>query len=255
MKPILYYNNAFARAEVLSGTQTDSANPVRRVGDSDLTLKHYLFSSGVVGDPGSGIVHATLAAAETRTHFVQPRATAVSGFTVKVYSSDVGGGNTVQHMENVLASSDSFVQVLSGVGTARRCWWVEYGTAAGGLGAANLYEVMLADKLEMPRSALIGTARAIQQNYQKMPVPGSASFKLRLGDDYRRVAYQFTVTSGEVVSIQTFLGINDGGEPFWFTDDLGSSYWAEMAAAQQDFDDQAGLYNYTMAVNEVPLEQ
>jgi hypothetical protein len=189
-------------------------------------------------------------------HFVQARATAVSGFTVKVFSSDVGGGNQAQHMERVLSGDDSFSETLSGADTLRRCWWVEYGAAVSGLGACNLYELMLADKLTLPKSPEIGVARTRQQNYQQMAVPGAASFKLRLGEDYRKVAYSFQLVSGaEVTAVETFLQVNDGGEPFWMVDDLGSSYWAELQASSHAFDDQAGVYAFNVAISEVPLEQ
>ena len=251
--PLIYYNNRFSTAAELSGTESSSSNPVRRVGDGDRTLKYYLFGSP--GTPVSGTVHATLPIATLPTHFVQARATTVSGYTVKVFSSDVGGGNEAQHLETVLSGSDSFVESLSGVSIPRRVWWVEYGTDDSGLGACNLYELMLADQLELPR-AQVGVARTLQQNFQQMQIPGAASFKLRLGDDYRVVAYSYSLVSGtELDSMETFLQVNDGGEPFWLIDDHGAGYWAELQASSHNFDDQAGVSMFSLAINEIPLEQ
>lgn len=252
--PKIYYNNRFAAADVLSGSEASDGNPVRRVADGDLSLKYYLFDSP--GDPVSGTVHATMAAATLPTYFVQARATAVSGYTIKVFSSDYGGGNQAQHLETTLSGDDSFVEVLSGADTARRCWWVEYSTEVSGLGACNLYEVMLADQLELPRSPEVGVTRTTVQNYQQMAIPGAASFKLRLGEDYRKVGYSLYLVSGtEVDDVETFLQTNDGGEPFWFVNDLGSEYWAELQGPAHEFDDQAGVYGYGLVINEVPLEQ
>lgn len=252
--PLVYYNNRLAAADTLSGSETSDGNPVRRVADGDLTLKYYLFDSP--GDPVSGTVHATLSTATLPTHFVQARATAVSGYTVKVFSSDVGGGNEAQHLEQALSGDDSFVVALSGADTARRCWWIEYSTEVSGLGACNLYEVMLADELALPRPPEAGVSRTIVQNYRQMEVPGAASFKLRLGEDYRRVGYSLYLVSGsEVSGVETFLQTNDGGEPFWFVDDLGSEYWAELQGPAHAFDDRAGIYGYGLVINEVPLEQ
>lgn len=254
MIPRIYHNNRFASAETLSGSESSASNPVRRVGDGDRTLKYYLF--GTPGTPVSGEVHATMAAATLPTHFVQARATAVSGYTVKVFSSDVGGGNQAQHMETVLSGDDSFVETLSGASTPRRCWWVEYSTTVSGLGECNLYELMLADSYELPRSPEIGVGRTIVQNYQQMDVPGAASFKLRMGEDYRSVAYSMYLVSGsEVSNMESFLRTNDGGEPFWFVDDLGEGYWAELQAPTHGFNDQAGVYTFSLAINEIPLEQ
>ena len=253
MIPTIYYDNLFARVETLHGSQADADNPVRRVADGDLALRYYLFDAP--GSPASGVVSGTLADADTRGYYVQARATSVSGFTVRVYSSDVGGGNQAQHLERVLSGDESFVATLSGVGTARRVWWVEYGTNVSGLGICNLYEIMLARQMVFPRGASVGVARSTQQNYQRMDVPGAASFKLRLGEDYRRVTYNFAATSGEVAGVTTFLQTNDGGEPFWLVDDLGAGYWAELAESAHDFDDQAGIYLFGVGINEVPLEQ
>lgn len=252
--PRIYYNNRLSAAEVLSGTESSASNPVRRVGDGDRTLKYYLFGSP--GSPGSGIVHATMSTATLPTHFVQARATAVSGFTVKVFSSDVGGSNQAQHLETVLSGDTSFVEALSGVSTARRCWWVEYGTNDSGLGACNLYELMLADQLTFPRGPEVGVARTLQQNFQQMQVPGAASFKLRLGEDYRAVAYSYNLVSGsELTGMETFLQTNDGGEPFWLIDDHGAGYWAELGGNSHNFDDQAGISMFSLTINEIPLEQ
>ena len=203
-----------------------------------------------------GVYGVSRATATLPTHFVQARATAVSGYTVKDFSSDVGGGNQAQHLETVLSGESSFVEGLSGVSTPRRCWWVEYGTEDSGLGACNLYELMLADQLTLPRGPEIGVARTLQQNFQQMQVPGSASFKLRLGDDFRMVAYSYNLVSGsELASMETFLQTNDGGEPFWLIDDHGEGYWAELQANSHGFDDQAGVSAFNLAINEIPLEQ
>ena len=252
--PRIYYNNRFSAAAELSGSETSSDNPVRRIGDGDRTLKYYLFGSP--GTPVSGTVHATMSTATLPTHFVQARATTVSGYTVKVFSSDVGGGNEAQHLETVLSGDTPFVEALSGVSTARRVWWVEYGTEDSGLGACNLYELMLADQLEMPRGPEVGVARTLQQNFQQLQIPGAASFKLRLGDDYRVVAYSYNLVSGtELDSVETCLQVNDGGEPFWLIDDHGTGSWAELQASSHNFDDQAGVSMFSLAINEIPLEQ
>jgi len=254
MTPTIYYHNLLALG-VLSGTNTDEAYPVRRVADADLTLPWPIIS-GVGAQPGviSGEATVTLASGATRDSFVLAEGAGLSGFTIRVYSHDVDGGNLALHGDFPRASDLPFVSGLSGVTTPRRVWAVAVSGSTSGLAIPSISEMMLATRLDFPRRPQIGVNRATIHQASRIEIPGGAPFKFRLGDQLHRVDYSMIVEESALSGFETFLDVNDGGEFFWFADDLGDEYWAEVPTAEHTFDDQAGVYLFQLLVQEVPNE-
>lgn len=250
--PIIYYGNLYTEG-TLSGSSSDDANPVRRVGDSDRTLKYTLLDS-VGPDVTSGRVDVTLGSAATRDYLVMARGAALSGWTLNVQSEDIGGGNNASHGSQAMVDDSSFVLALSGTSTSRRVWRTELVSVSGITSSPDLYEIMLAKRFVFPQPPVVGVGRYRIQNYQRLDIPGGAPFKLRLGEDYQQLDYQLTIPQTEASGLDSFLQENDGGEPFWFTSDKSESFWAEMVEPQISFDDQAGVYTVVLKIREIPLE-
>ncbi len=250
--PRIHYHNLFPLG-VMSGSNTDEAYPVRRVADADLTLP-WPIVSGVPTGVVEGAFETTLASGATRDVFVLAKGTGLSGFTFRVYSEDFGGGNNAQHAEATAVANTPFVLVLSGASTPRRVWRVTISGATSGIGVPIIYEAMLATILDFPRRPLIGVARTTVHQVSRIEIPGAAPFRFRLGDELKRTVYQMTVEETALSGYQTFLDVNDGGEPFWFHDDLGNAYWAECPGAEYEFDDQAGVYAYEKTIQQVTDE-
>jgi len=251
--PQFYYANLLAGG-TLSGTSSDEANPVRRVSDSDRTLKYSLLDS-VGPDVTTGQVDVTLATAATRDYFVMVSGYALSGWTLSVESEDTDGGNNATHGSQVLSGDEPFILALSGTSTPRRVWRVKMVSVSGITTSPDLYEMMLAKQYVLPSGyrPQIGVQRSTVQNYQTLRIPGSAPFKFRLGQDFEQVTYQLVTPSGQVAGFKSFTQENDGGEPFWHVDDLGRAYWAEMRTPEIQYDDQAGVYFFNVPVQEIPL--
>ncbi len=253
--PKFYYSNNFARG-TLSGTSSDETNPVRRVSDSDRTLRYTLLDS-VGPDVTTGMVDVTLATADnTRTHFVMVSGFALSGWTLDVESEDTDGSNNANHQSYAMSGDEPFVLTLSGISTARRRWRARLTSVSGITDSPYIYEMMLAKEYTFPSDfrPVIGVARSTVHNYQRLDVPGAAPFKFRLGEDFERVAYTLAMPESSVSGFNNFLRENDGGEPFWHIDDKGRGYWAELVSLEQAYDDQAGFFTFVVAVQEIPLE-
>jgi len=253
--PTFYYSNAFA-AGTLSGTSSDEANPVRRVSDSDRTLRYTLLDS-VGPDVTTGMVDVTLAtASKAYTHFVMVSGYALSGWTLDVESEDTDGGNNANHQSYAMSGDEPFVLALSGLTTARRVWRARMTSTSGITDSPYIYEMMLAKQYTFPSGfkPVIGVQRTTIHNYQRLNVPGAAPFKFRLGADYERVSYSLVMPVTEVSGFISFIQENDGGEPFWHVDDKSRGYWAELRDMQVNFDDQAGIYSFSITVQEIPLE-
>lgn len=248
--PTIYYANLLASG-TLSGTNTDSAFPVRRVADDDTSLPYPLISGTEAGIL-SGEVRTTLGTGTTRTHFVMARGDNLSGHQIEIISEDVGGGSSVVHATTTPTDDSSFVLALSGVVSDRRVWRVVTSGTASGLATPRFFEVMLAKQITLPRRPSIGVGREVVHQVQRLEIPGAAPFKFRLGDDLRSVVYQVTAEDSLVSGYTAFLRENDAGSPVWFTDDKGVSYWAELPAVRFPFNDQAGVNDFSVRVDEVP---
>lgn len=252
MTPVIYWGNLFRRG-TLSGTNTDEAFPVRRVGDDDLTLR-YPIVSGTVSGLVSGEVSTTLASGVTPDAFVMARGQSLSGIVFEVISQDVGGANAASHGTFTASGDDPFVLELSGVSTARRQWRVTLSGTVSGATVPDLFEIILADKLTFPRDPQIGVSRTTAHQVSRIPIPGGAPFKLRLGTRLRQTSYSMVVEDPLVSGVKNFLNENDGGQNFWHVDDKGGSYFAEMLGPDFVFDDQAGVNFFALTVRELRAE-
>ncbi len=252
MIPVIHFSNLLALG-VLSGTNTDEAFPVRRIADSDVSLP-WPVVSGTVSGVLQGEAKLTLGDAATREAFVLVKGTSLSGHVFRIISEDVNGSNSAQHAEVSPVSDTPFVVTLSGAATARRVWRVTVSGTVSGLATPVIYEAMLAKVLPFPNRPIAGVDRSVIQQTQRIAIPGGAPFRIRYGEELNRVSFNLVVPEDEVRPFIDFLRENDGGEPFWFADDLGESYWAEMPEPEYTFDDQAGLYNFPCLVQEIPDE-
>lgn len=252
--PRIYYHNLFPLG-VMSGTNTDEAFPVRRVADADLTLPWPVISGTEAGTIEAE-ARTTLASGETREAFVLVKGEGLSGFVFRVISEDVGGGNSAQHAEATAAGDTPFVLILSGVSTPRRVWRVTISGVTSGLATPTISEMMLASILDFPRRPIVGVQRVTVHQTGRVEIPGGAPFRIRFGQELKRTTYQLVAEEDRFLlsGFQTFLETNDGGEPFWFVDDLGDSYWAECPGTEYEFDDQAGVYTLGLTVQQVTDE-
>lgn len=252
--PSIYYHNLLGLG-VLSGTNTDEAYPVRRVADADLTLPWPVISgTGIVSGFVTGEVSVTLASGATRDSFVLVKSTGLSGFVLRVFSENVGGGSSAQHGTFALGSDTPFAAALSGVSTARRVWRVTISGATSGLSIPSISEMMLATRLDFPRRPIVGVNRTSIWQASRIEIPGGAPFRFRMGNQLRRAEYTLNVEQDLISGFETFLDVNDGGEFFWFADDRDASYWAETPITEHGFDDQAGVFLFKILVQEVPNE-
>ena len=250
--PSIYYSNLLALG-VLSGTNDDLAYPVRRVADADISLPWPVIS-GTSLTTIQAEVNVTVPVADTRDAFVLPKGEGLSGFTFSVQSEDVGGGNNAFHGSYTATDDEPILLQLTGVTTPRRVWRVLVSGVTSGIGTPIVYEAMLATRLDFPRRPAIGVERTIIQQTQRLPIPGGAPFRFRLGQELNRVKYALEVQESLVSGFENFVRENDGGEPFWFVDDQDESYWAEAPESEFVFDDQAGVYFFPILIQEIPDE-
>lgn len=249
MRPAFYYNDRF-RLGTLFGSAASTINPVRRVADGSITVGYV----PTTGDPPSGTVLVILDTADYPTHFVIPRANALSGYRFILQKADVGGGNLVTVLDESLTSGTTAILALSGDTTPRRVW----GLTVSGLAGADLlrvFELGLMDKQLMPRSNSVGVKRSNIRQYGRIDIPGSEPFTIGQGPKRRADAYAFVVVSGaEEVGVQAFIDGIDRGQHFMHTNDRGVSYWAEIVSKDIALDDTAGVNNWNVVVQEVATD-
>lgn len=249
MIPRFYYNDRF-RLGVLSGSESTTLNPVRRVADGSITLP-YAATSGVTP---SGIVLVTLASADDPTHFIVARASILSGYTFKLEKEDVGGGNNETVLNETLTSGINAILTISGSATKRKVWRLTV-MAASGATPIKIFEMGLMDKELMPRSNEVGVTRTDMLQFTRTEIPGSEPFTVGDGPSRIRTNYSFVVISGaEVTGVRNFILGVSRGEHFMHTDDLGRSYWSEMPGKDVPMNDEAGLYRWSVTVQEVATD-
>lgn len=249
MRPRFYYNDRF-RLGTLSGSATTALNPVRRIADGSITLP-YTVTSGVTP---SGVVQVTLASADAPPYFVVARANLLSGYTFVLEKEDVGGGNNETVLNETLTSGTNVILAISG-STTKRAVWRLTATAASGATALKVFEMGLMDRELMPRSNEVGVARTDARQFRRTDIPGGEPFVVGAGPSRRRTNYNFTVISGsEVNGVRDFILGVGRGEHFMHTDDLGRSYWCEMAATDVPMGDEAGVYRWSVTVQEVATD-
>lgn len=249
MVPKFYYNDRF-RLGTLSGSNATGLNPVERVSDGFMGMA-YAATSGVTP---SGIVQVTLTEADVPHSLVIAKASMLSGYRLILESEDVGGGNNAVRVDEtvpVVTGITSVVYAISGGSAARRVWRLTM-SGVSGQSPLQLYEGMLADLQDMPRSNSVGVTRTRVRQFTRTPVPGGQAFVVRDGPRLRRTRYSFVVVSGsEVTGLEQFVDGIDGGEAFFHIDDRGAQYMAELLTPDQVFDDSAGTFSVDMTVQEV----
>lgn len=246
-RPVIYYDNLFSIG-TLSGEHSTTDNPVRQVGDGSINLDYQVTS----GTTPTGFFQVTLPTAQAPDALVFARAELVSGHRIILESEDVGGGNNATILDFTLTSGvDRLVSGITGA-TARRVWRLTISGVQAGLSQAQVHEAMLATKLELPRSPIVGVERARMRQFTRVPVPGGQPFVKRDGPRLRRTGYTFALTSGTQVSdVETFVDAVDGGQAFFLVDDLQQSYFAELLGTDVGFDDQAGEFGLQLTFLEV----
>ncbi len=251
MRPKFYYNDRF-RLGPLSGSTMADDNPVARIADGDVGL-YYLVTSG---DPPVGVLQLTMPSGDPvgPTHLVIGKASNLNGYRLTLVSEDVDGGNQNNRVLVDLAT-DTYNYVVEVIGPAwspRSVWRLTISGLTSGMEPAKLYEAMLADEQEMPRSNEVGVERTRVRQFTRIPVPGGTPFTKRDGPRLRRTGYSFKVLDGaEVAAMEAFVDAIEGGEFFFHIDDRAEQYMAELAGPGQVFSDTAGVYSINMTVQEV----
>ncbi len=119
-------------------------------------------------------------------------------------------------------------------------------------GHPQMFELGMFEELRFPRDHQVGVERTTILRRTRLTPPGVSPITLREGDDLRQTAYELVTTRAETVSgVQAFLEQNDAGTPFLFRDDRGALYWAEMPEPAEVFQDNAGVYTYTLTIREI----
>ncbi len=250
MRPKFYHNDRF-RLGTLSGSTNSPTNPMARACDGDVGLYYVLTS----GSPPFGRLEVELPTTEIPYALVISKAAQLSGCQILLESTTLARATWATRVNELASGAVSEVFVVSGdSGLARHVWRLTVSgvTVSGQL---QLYEAMLADLQEMPRSNEVGVERTRVRQYTRIPIPGGAPFVKRDGPRLRRTGYSFTVLDGaEVQALEAFVDSVDGGEFFFHVDDRGEQYVAELANPGQVFTDTAGVYSISMVVQEVETD-
>jgi len=245
--PKFYYDDQF-RGGTLSGSESSTTNPVRRVADGDITIA-YTATSGLTP---SGVVSGLLSAAARPDALVICRAASLSGHRITVVSSEPDGSSPFTEFDDVVTDSASSVLTLSG-STARQSWVVSI-SGVSGLDQLSIYDAMLATELELPRSVEIGVNRTPVRQYARIPIRGSQAFTQRLGPVLRSRGYSFIAVSGsELDSVSDFVESMESGEIFYHVDDQGAGFCAELSQ-EVGFQDSAGVYALSVDLIEVAVD-
>lgn len=249
-RPIIYFNNRFAYATTLSGTNDDTMTPVRRVADFDTTLR-YPVASGT-STAASGLeanIVAVLPTTEAPSHLVFVSGEALSGVTVQLFAEQDGGGGSAQRVSGLLVGNEQ-VFALSGTTTAREQWRIHF-TVSGSVSMPVVFEVMLADAFTLPRPTQ-NIGRAVDVQASRIPVPGGQDFVFKQGGPLRRRTYAFIETEANALSgVEDFVTRNAGSEPFYHVDDKGVAYWAEARGLNFTRSDNAGVSTWSLTVREI----
>lgn len=247
MRPVVYFANLFSEG-VVSGSRDTTTNQARRVGDGSINLE-YTATSGAVP---SGAFAVTMPTAVLPDSFVLASGVAPSGTLFILESEDADGSNNAAVVSATTAAQvESFAYDIPQGATPRRRWRV---VVSGVSGAAQLVvnEFMLATKFTFPRSPEVGVSRTRVRQFGRLAIPGGAPFVKREGGNLRRLSADFVVISGtELDSYHGFITEVEGGQAFYLTDDLGSSYWAELMGREQPQQDQAGVHRARLTFQEI----
>ena len=113
-------------------------------------------------------------------------------------------------------------------------------------------ELMLAKRLVLPRTPEVGVTRDRVRQFKRIDVPNGQAFVKKLGPMLRRTSYSCVAVSGaERDAVNAFVDAVDGGQPFYFTDDLGDTYWAEIPEPVVTTSDEAGIDNMQITFQEI----
>jgi hypothetical protein len=249
VKPIAYHSNLFALG-TLSGTYDSVTNPVRRIADGSINLPYTLAS----GATPTGQVLVTLTSAQLPEALAVPYSPAtMSGLRFILESGPAAGGPWTTVLDVTQGDVDRFVEEFT---TSGQVAWRLTVSGTPGLPSFRPHEVMLAFKVEFPRTPQVGVARTRVRQYTRLPIPGGQPFVKRDGPRLRRTRYVCVAVSGsEVASMEELADALEGGQAFYFVDDLAQEYFAEMPEAEINFEDAAGVYTIQPVVLEVRADQ
>lgn len=254
MRPVIYYGNLLLSG-TLSGTAEDTSNVARKVRDGSINLPYTVTADVLTIQSGSITLELTSPAAPDA--FVLPKCALLSGHTVLLQSmDDLAETNLATLVTLNLTSATEFILEELTTPTPRAVWRLLISGAQSLDAQARVHEWQLAlEKLTLPRSPQVGVGRERVRQFTRLPVPGGQPFVKRDGPRLRRTTYDLVVLSGtEVDSMRDFADAVDGGQAFTLTDDLGSSYWAELSAENFAEDDQAGASRVRLQFQEIRTE-
>lgn len=250
MNPIAYHSNLFALG-TLSGSHDSVTNPVRRIADGSINLPYTLAS----GATPTGQVLVVLSSAQLPEALAVPYApSSISGFRFILESGPaaVGPWSTVLDA-TIAADTDRFVEEFT---TSAQLAWRLTVSGMPGMAQFRPHEVMLSFKAEFPRPVQLGVARARVRQYTRLPIPGGQPFVKRDGPPLRRTRYVVVAVSGaEVQVLEDLVDALEGGQAFYFVDDLAHEYFAEMPEPEVPFDDSSGIYTVNPFILEVRADQ
>lgn len=255
MKPIVFYGNLLLSG-VLIGSRNSTSNPVRKVADGSINLP-YTHTADTGPGLHSGSISVTLTSAQVPSTLVLPQCSIASGFTLLLQSmDDVFGTNTVNVISADFNSTTKFYKQDLPSGAAANLVWRVMLSGASGLVPAKVNEIQLATtKEQFARSHQVGVERGRVRQFTRTPIPGGQPFVKRDGPRLRRTGISLILVSGtEVNAVRDFVDAVEGGDAFTFTDDLGSSYWAELLGAEVIEDDQAGVSSWRLQFQEIKVD-
>ena len=252
MIPIIYYGNALLSGS-LSGENDSSANPVARVRDGSVNLPYTHVLSGA---SRLDTVAVVLTSAVQPDSIAFPKCALTSGVRVQVWqASGIGAPDLNEVLDETLPSDTSFYLADLSATSGNLTWIVGISATAQQPLPQYVHEILLARKYTPPRSPEVSVTRTRLRQFTRLPIPGGQPFTKRDGPMLRNTLYSFVVLSGaEVDALRNFISEIDGGQSFVITDDLGSSYWAELIGSNVPEQDDAGVSSISLQFQEVKVE-
>lgn len=250
-RPIFYYGNLLLSG-TLSGTADSATNPVRRVRDGSIGFEHTPAQASstltVTGD-----IYVTLTASGTPAAWSFPRCLLTSGTAVQLHRMDDVAETGIALVDSFTVSAETTSVHRELTTSGALVWRVRVISPSGAEAGQDLHEVQLSStKYQLPRSPSVGVTRTTIRQFDRVPLPGGEPFRARRGPPLRRVDYDFVILSGaELTNLHALVSGTDRSQAFVFTDDLGSTYWAELMGLTHLDADAAGVNTVALSVQEV----
>jgi hypothetical protein len=264
--PIVYHGNVLASGSFgvkgqLTNTEfdpIDPENPVARVIDGSVLLKHTPSGELYAGDVLRAITYQVVATADHSPDtliFYGTASSDANSYVLGQSTDFIGTGSYTNWSGNIGPVSGLLIQSFTNPAQTSKLYW-RFGSV--GLAAWEVMvprEMWIATSWTMPRSPSVGIDRTRVRQFTRLDIPNGQPFVKRRGALLRQTTYNSVMVSGtEINAFNAMLSDIEGGEIFPFTDDLGDSYLAELVGPAIVEQDEAGIYTVGMTFREVEPE-